>query len=144
MLHKKISHVSQKVYLSDKSFIENISFKKSISEKEISKINSLISMCELTELVESLPDGLNTIVGENGSFLSGGQIQRIGLARALFRDPSIMFLDEFTGALDSTTESKILETIVKLNSTLGITIIFITHNHDILKYADVVVKLDKQ
>lgn len=144
LLHKKISHVSQKVYLSDKSIIENISFKRSISEKEINKINSLISMCELTELVESLPDGLNTIVGENGSFLSGGQIQRIGLARALFRDPSIMFLDEFTGALDSNTESKILETIVKLNSTLGITIVFITHNHDILKYADVVVKLDKQ
>ena len=143
-LHKKISHVSQKVYLSDKSIIENISFKTSISEEEINKINSLISMCELTELVDSLPNGLNTKVGENGSFLSGGQIQRIGLARALFRDPSIMFLDEFTGALDSTTESKILETIVKLNSTLGITIIFITHNHDILKYADVVVKLDKQ
>jgi ABC-type multidrug transport system fused ATPase/permease subunit len=132
----KISHVSQKVYILDSTIAENISLKSNVTDHELEKIKQLLLMCELDDFVTSLPDGLFSKVGENGALLSGGQIQRIGLARALYREPKVLFLDEFTGALDFNTEAKIVNTIEKLNKNKKITIIIITHNRAILKSAD--------
>ena len=87
------------------------------------KLEKIIKICELNELVLNLEKGVDTLIGENGSKLSGGQLQRIGLARCLYRDPKILLLDRSTSALDTDTENKILKNI----SELDLTVIFVTH-----------------
>ena len=87
------------------------------------------NVCELN-YIEDLASGWESIVGENGSKLSGGQIQRIGIARALFKKPQLLILDEATSALDEKTQSKILENIFNIKENL--TIIIISHNQSVI------------
>ena len=82
----------------------------------------------------TLPEGLETMIGERGVRLSGGQLQRIGIARALYNDPDILILDEATSALDENTERDIIEDI--FNKNFKKTIIFATHRKSIIKYCD--------
>jgi ATP-binding cassette subfamily B protein len=140
---KNIACVSQNIYLSDKSIAENIALKNKFTESDILKINELVKLCELEDLISLLSNGIFTIVGENGSFLSGGQKQRIALARALFSEPEVLFLDEFTSALDSVTENNLFETINNLRIQKGTTILFITHKLEMLKYADLKIELNQ-
>ena len=88
-------------------------------------------MSQLREFIDSLPNGINTIVGEGGSKISGGQLQRIGIARALYNNPEIIIFDEATNALDSKTEKDLLKTInlIQVNKTF----IIISHNLETLK-----------
>ena len=92
----------------------------------------------MNELVQTLENGVDTLIGENGSKLSGGQLQRIGLARCLYRSPKILLLDESTSALDIDTENKILNNISKLD----LTVIFVTHRKDTLSFCDKVYNLE--
>ena len=96
--------------------------------------------CPRKSSVESFPEKINTYVGERGIKLSGGQLQRIGIARALYDDPEILILDEATNALDSDTENEIMESINNLKRKK--TIIMITHKIENLLYFDRVYKLD--
>ena len=96
---------------------------------------------ELANFTDSLPNKVYSIIGERGSKLSGGQCQRIGIARALYRDPSIIILDEATSALDEETEDKILNKIFKINSDK--TIIIISHRKNSLKNCNKIFKLIK-
>jgi ABC-type multidrug transport system fused ATPase/permease subunit len=139
---KNIAFVSQNIYLSDKSIAENIALKQSFSKIDIVRINEVIKSCGLQELISVLPSGIHTKIGENGTFLSGGQKQRLALARALFRKPEVLFLDEFTSALDNETENKIFSTINDLKTRNGTTVLFITHNLDMLKFADIKIELN--
>ena len=84
--------------------------------------------------------GVNTVVGERGIKISGGERQRIGIARALYNNPSILIFDEATSALDLETEKEILETLIKLKGEK--TIIFITHRVSSLKYCNKVYQLE--
>lgn len=93
-----------------------------------------LRLCRLDDLVKSLPDGLETEFGSAGTKLSGGQVQRIALARALLVHPEILVLDEATNSLDSVTESEILETLKGLKGK--ITIIVITHGQTLAEKAD--------
>jgi ABC-type multidrug transport system fused ATPase/permease subunit len=138
-----IAHVSQNIYLSDKSIAENIALKHALNQLDILKINDLVKLCELEDLINILPNGIYTSVGENGTFLSGGQKQRIALARALFREPEVLFLDEFTSALDSEIENKIFITINNLRLKYGTTVLFITHKLEMLQYADIKIELNQ-
>ena len=137
---KKTSYVPQNVFLIDDEIKRNIAF--GIKEKDIdeSKIESAIKDSELTKYVSKLPQGLQTKVGERGVRLSGGQAQRIGLARALYNDPELLVLDETTSSLDKETESKIMETIFKLRS--NITVILISHDANLLSNCEVVFKIN--
>ena len=116
------------------------------SELEPDEINQQqimfsIEKSGLKKFINSLSHGLDTIVGERGVKLSGGQKQRIGIARALYKNPSILFLDEGTSALDDKTEKGIIESIRLISNHK--TIIMISHKLSTLKYCDKVYEINK-
>ena len=106
LFHNRIGYVPQKVFLFNDTILNNLFFEKDKNKSKI--IDEILSDLKLTEFVKSLPDGLNTHVGNMGSKLSGGQLQRIGIARALIRDPDLIILDESTNSLDEIMEGEIL------------------------------------
>ena len=121
----KVGYVTQDTYLIDDSIRKNIAFGVEDSQIDEKKINEIIELVQLKELIKSLPDNINTIVGERGSTLSMGQIQRIGIARALYRNTDILLLDEITSSLDQINTEKIYQLIEKMKTLK--TIIVITH-----------------
>jgi len=129
-----VGYVPQNVYLKDGSILENICF--GIPESEINEIRvwNVLKQVLLGDWVESLPEGLRTHVGERGSKLSGGQKQRLGIARALYPNPSLLVLDEATSSLDSISEHEITQTIGNLDPDL--TTIVIAHRLSTVLNAD--------
>ena len=93
-------------------------------KRSVSEATKAIETAELSDFIESLPDGLSTIVSERGSSLSGGQKQRIMLARALALNPKVLLLDDFTARVDTNTEKKILNNIAK--NYPGLTLVSVT------------------
>ena len=138
---KKIGYVPQETYLFDDTIKNNIAFgiKDNLIDKN--KIYEIINETGLNEIINSLPDKIDSFVGDNGAKLSGGQKQRLGLARALYIFPEILILDEATSALDFETESKILSLLNKYKNR--ITIIIISHRETILPYCDKILDLNK-
>ena len=137
---KLIGYVPQTIYLTDDSLRRNIAF--GIPSKNIDDvaINNAIKAAQLNEFIKSLPDGLDTIVGERGVRLSGGQRQRIGIARALYHNPSVLVLDEATSSLDNKTEEDVMEAI---NALRGFkTIIIIAHRLSTVEYCDIIYKIE--
>jgi len=137
-----LSYVPQQTYLLDESLKNNIAF--GVEEKFIDyeHLNNLINLFELTNLVKNSTDGINTIVGDKGAKLSGGQIQRIGLARAFYFKPEILILDEATNAIDEETEGKILN---KINhNRQKFTVISIAHKKQSLMHCDKIFELNNQ
>jgi len=106
------------------------------------KLREVINNVGLNDFINSLPYGLKTNVGEKGLNISGGQLQRIGLARALYKNPQILILDESTSALDPTTEKIILNSIYSINDNP--TVIFISHKSSNLKKCDKVYKMENK
>lgn len=130
----KIGFVSQNTFLIEGSVAENIAFgikSVGIDKKRIMKV---IEQAFLSEFIATLPEGIDTQVGERGVRFSGGQIQRIGIARALYVDPEIVFFDEATSALDLVTEKLIMDTVEKFIGKK--TIIIIAHKVNTLKGSD--------
>ena len=117
--------MTQDTYLIDDTIKRNIAFGVEDSQIDEKKINEIIELVQLKELIETLPSNINTIVGERGSTLSMGQIQRVGIARALYRSTDILLLDEVTSSLDQINTNKIYELIKKMKTLK--TIIVITH-----------------
>lgn len=134
-LQRQISLVPQKINLLDDTIKNNILFsQKYAEEKNVNdRINNLKKIC-LLDYVDKKDNGWDTMVGENGAKLSGGQIQRLGIARALFKNPQILILDEATSGLDDETEKKLLDNLIHMKPKL--TIIIISHNKKILKICD--------
>lgn len=135
----QIGYVSQSIYLTDESLRKNIAF--GLAEEAIDEdaVKKAISAAYLTEFVEQLPEGLDTIVGERGVRLSGGQRQRIGIARALYHNPSILVLDEATSALDIATEKEVMEAVNALQGSK--TIIIVAHRLSTIEKCDTVYNL---
>ena len=106
--HRQIGFVFQDSIIFNMSIRENIAFSDTVTDESLEKA---IATAELRDFIDSLPEGLNTIVSERGSSLSGGQKQRIMLARALAINPRILLLDDFTARVDSNTEQKILANV---------------------------------
>ncbi|QUY63681.1 Multidrug ABC transporter ATPase [Gulosibacter molinativorax] len=126
--------VPQDVFLIDDSIRRNIAFGDRESEINDERMQVAIEAAQLGQLISELEDGLDTRVGERGVRLSGGQRQRLGIARALYREPSVLILDEATSALDNATEALIAETIETLKGKL--TIIVVAHRLSTVKNAD--------
>ncbi len=118
-----LAYVPQTVFLMDDTIRANVAFGlKDVCDEDIWEA---LRKASLDEFVKSLPDGLDTVVGERGVKFSGGQRQRIAIARALFIDPQIMILDEATSALDNETEEAVMEAIDSLAGS--VTLIIIAH-----------------
>ena len=118
----------------DDSIKKNIAFGLDNEEINETKVKSPIERSELSKFIETLPNKINTFVGDRGVSLSGGQIQRIGIAKALYRNSEFLILDEITSALDIETEEKIIKNI--LNNKQKKTILFVTHNLSLLKHCE--------
>jgi ABC-type multidrug transport system fused ATPase/permease subunit len=122
---KNIGYIPQSIYLADESLRRNIAFGLPEDQIDDELIHNAVKLAQLGKLVKTLPDGLDTIVGEHGTRLSGGQRQRVGIARALYHNPQILIMDEATSALDNITEKHIIEAIEKLKGER--TIVMIAH-----------------
>ena len=103
------------------------------------KIISILKKVNLEYFLKKLPNGLNQTIKEDGQNISGGERQRIGMARALLNNPKIIILDEATSGLDTFTESKVLDTINKIKKT----IIIVSHRINTLKFCDKVYNIEK-
>jgi ATP-binding cassette, subfamily B, bacterial PglK len=129
-----IGYVPQSVYLIDDSIQNNIAFGVASDEIDDKLMEEVIKMSGLESLIESNDDGIDFIVGDRGNKLSGGQVQRIGIARALYNRPSVLILDEATSSLDQNTENVFIDTIYNLKGR--ITIIFVSHKLSALQLCD--------
>ena len=137
-MHKLLSYVPQNIYLLDASIKDNILFGSNLySEKDLKEV---IKKANLEDFVKGLPKGIETIIGERNSKISGGQAQRIGIARALIKKPSILIFDESTNSLDSETELQIMNSILKLKNEL--TIIMISHSDKSLNICDEIIDIN--
>ena len=133
---KNIGYVPQSIYLTDDTILANIAFAVPGDEISIEKAKKAAKMANLHEFITSLPEEYETIVGERGVRLSGGQCQRIGIARALYHNPKVLILDEATSSLDSLTESAIMDAIRNLSHKK--TIVIIAHRLSTLVECDII------
>ena len=132
--HAQIGYIPQVIYLSDDTIRNNIAFGVKEAQIDEAAVQAAVEKAQLTEFINSLPHGLDTIVGDRGVRLSGGQRQRIGIARALYHDPEILVLDEATSALDNETESAVMEAIDHLQGLK--TMIIIAHRLTTIRNVD--------
>ena len=137
--HRKIGYISQNITLIDDSIKNNIALGVNENEININRVNEVIAKANLKQFVESLPNGIDSIVGEKGIKLSGGQIQRLGIARAIYTDPEILCLDEATSSLDYQTENEILKTIVSIKKNK--TVIIIAHRLKTIENCEEIIEL---
>lgn len=127
----RISHVPQSIYLFDGSIAENIAFGVDREKINFERIQMVCKICLLEDVIENLPHKYDSLVGERGVNLSGGQAQRIGIARALYKNADVIIFDEATSALDESTETKIMKNIYCLGKQ--ITLIIVSHRPSTLK-----------
>lgn len=135
-----ISYVPQDVVIAAGTIRENVAMGYPISEATDELVFSALKVAKLDGFVKSLPDGLDTQVGERGTKISGGQRQRLGIARAMFTRPQLLVLDEATSSLDGETESDISSAINSLRGST--TVIMIAHRLSTVRNADTVVYID--
>jgi len=131
-----ISYVPQSIFIANATFKNNIALGYPDSEIDEKLILDAINRAQLADLLSSLPEGLDSRLGENGNILSGGQRQRLGIARALYSNPKLIVLDEATSALDADTEQLIAQAILKMKESA--TVILIAHRLSTVRSADLV------
>ena len=137
----QIGYVPQTIFLTDDTLRRNIAFGLSDDKIDEVALKRSIKAAQLEEFVDSLSEGVNTLVGERGVRLSGGQRQRIGIARALYHDPAVLVLDEATSALDMATEKSVMEAINALHGDK--TLLIIAHRLSTVANCDWIYKMEK-
>ena len=135
----QIGYIAQNIYLLDDTIEKNITFDFLNKEIDKEKMNFAIEMSCLEKKIFELPDGITTKVGNDGLKLSGGEKQRIALARAIYKNPDIFFMDESTSALDSQTEQKIMWNLKENFSKK--TIILIAHRKSTIDACDKIINI---
>jgi ATP-binding cassette subfamily B protein len=134
-----IGYVPQDIFLIDDSIENNIALGVSNGEIDKHRVLECIKLAELETYIESIPQGIKTLIGERGVKMSGGQKQRIGIARALYNNPDILIFDEATSALDEKTEELVVNTIYNLDK--NITSILISHRETTLNRCDKIIRI---
>ena len=137
--HQHIGYVPQDVFIADSTVLEAVAFGLNLEEIDVERVKYCLEVAALTEVINSLENGLETKIGYNATRLSGGQKQRLGIARALYRNPSVLILDEATSALDNETEHKITKTIERISK--DITVIIVAHRLSTVRNVDQLVYL---
>ena len=138
---KNIGYIPQMIFMLDDTIRKNVAF--GIPEEEIDekRLWEVLKEAQLDAFIKSLPEGLDTSIGERGIRLSGGQRQRIGIARALYHDPEVLILDEATSALDNDTEAAIMDSINSLHGKK--TLIIIAHRLQTIEKCDIVYRVEE-
>ncbi len=135
-----VGYVPQFIYLADKTIAENIAFGIPKSEINIEQVFKVAKLAQIDDFIKNkLPLGYDAVVGERGVMLSGGQRQRIGIARALYKNPQVLFMDEATSALDNDTEQAVNDAIQSLNGLM--TMVIIAHRESAVAQCDQILKL---
>ena len=135
-----VSYVPQFIYLADMTVAENIAFGIPKDQIDFQSVRNAAQLAQIDEfIIQNLKDGYNTIIGERGILLSGGQRQRLGIARALYKQPQVIFMDEATSALDTETEKAVNEAIQSLNGKM--TMVIIAHRESAVAGCDKILNL---
>ena len=137
----QIGYIPQSIYLVDESIRNNIAFGISDEEIDDERIWAVLEEAQLKDFILTLPDGLDTTIGDRGVRISGGQRQRLGIARALYHNPSILVFDEATSALDNDTEAAVMEAINSFHGKK--TMVIIAHRLNTIEKCDIVYKVDE-
>lgn len=137
----QIGYVPQSIFLTDDTLRRNVAFGLANDQIDEVAVQRAICAAQLEEFVASLPDGLETMVGERGVRLSGGQRQRIGIARALYHDPAVLLLDEATSSLDTATERGVMDAVCNMQGEK--TILIVAHRLSTVEHCDYLVRLQQ-
>lgn len=137
---KNVGYVPQIIFMLDDSIRKNVAFGVPEEKIDEERLWAALKEAQLDEFVKTLPEGLETGIGERGIRLSGGQRQRIGIARALYNDPEVLIMDEATSALDNDTEAAIMESINRLHGKK--TLIIIAHRLQTIEKCDIVYRVE--
>ncbi len=135
-----VAYVPQETFITDGTVKDNIILGSSDVFIDDDRIWKVLELVQLKDFVSGLPSNLNTLVGENGAMISGGQRQRLGIARALFSNPQLLIMDEATSALDAETESEISRAITQLKGKL--TLIVVSHRYSTIANADRIIYIE--
>lgn len=138
---RNLGYVPQQIFLADDTIERNIAFGMPDKGIDRAAVERAARMANVHDFIESLPEGYDTPVGERGIRLSGGQRQRLGIARALYHDPSVLVLDEATSALDGVTEESIFQAVGELGHSK--TVVMIAHRVQTVRACDVIYVLDR-
>ena len=136
----KIGYIPQSIYLIDESIRDNIAFGIDADKIDDKRIWEVLEEAQLREFVEELPEGLDTTIGDRGVRISGGQRQRLGIARALYHNPEILVFDEATSALDTDTEKAVMDAINSFHGRK--TMVIIAHRLNTIAKCDVIYKVE--
>lgn len=137
---KNVGYIPQNIFMIDDTIRKNVAFGYAEEDIDDQKVWAALKEAQLDEFVKSLPDGLDTGIGERGIRISGGQRQRISIARALFEDPEVLIMDEATSALDNETEAAIMDSINRLHGRK--TLIIIAHRLQTIEKCDMVYRVE--
>ena len=137
---RNVGYIAQNIYMLDSTIRANVAM--GVEDKDIddNRVFEVLREAQMEDYVKSLPEGLDTVIGDRGVRLSGGQRQRIGIARALYHDPQILVFDEATSALDNDTEAAIMEAINSLKGRK--TMIIIAHRLKTIENCDIIYKVE--
>lgn len=138
----RIGFVPQNIVLFDDTLEANIAFGVPPDQVDHARLKDVMDTAQVSSFLNTLPDGVNTRLGESGIRLSGGQRQRIAIARALYRQPELLILDEATSALDNDTEKAVIDALAALRGRL--TVIMIAHRMTSIRHCDRIISLDTQ
>ncbi len=137
---KNVGYIPQMIFMLDDTIRNNVAFGVAEDRIDEERVWEVLKEAQLDEFIKTLPEGLDTGIGERGIRLSGGQRQRIGIARALYNDPEVLILDEATSALDNDTEAAIMESINRLHGKK--TLIIIAHRLQTIEKCDIVYRVE--
>lgn len=136
----QIGYIPQSIYLVDEPIRNNIAFGIGDDEIDDNRIWQVLEEAQLKEFIQTLPEGLDTAIGDRGVRLSGGQRQRLGIARALYHNPEILVFDEATSALDNETEAAVMEAINSFHGKK--TMVIIAHRLNTIEKCDIIYKVE--
>lgn len=137
---KNVGYIPQMIFMLDDTIRKNVAFGVPDDKIDEERLRAVLKEAQLDEFIKTLPEGLDTGIGERGIRLSGGQRQRIGIARALYNNPEVLILDEATSALDNDTEAAIMESVNRLHGKK--TLIIIAHRLQTIEKCDIVYRVE--